>query len=168
MGELTFFSDRAFLCAFAVFAVTSLVFEPYVVFGQDFAACARLDPVCHTWAWYNTFDPIFEKENLPFFLRLMCAVDMAVFGPMYLVLIRAFVRKDDHIRLPGLCFVAAIVYSTVIYFGVELVEEAHRANLAVVVLVNIPYTIVPLLLGVRLWGDGPVFETEENAVRKRK
>ena len=48
----------------------------------------------------------------------------------------------------SLLYGSAIVYSTLVYFGWEFLDVANRAaaNLPVVILVNVPYTIVPLLL----------------------
>ena len=48
-----------------------------------------------------------------------------------------------------------IIYSTVIYFGYELWMELHKANMMVVFLINIPYTLIPLLLLWRLWNEEP-------------
>ena len=81
----------------------------------------------------------------------MCAIDGFVFGPFYLVLIWALVREREWIRLPALLYVAAIVYSTLVYFGYEFWVEAERANMLMVILVNVPYTIMPIILGIRMW-----------------
>ncbi len=50
-------------------------------------------------------------------------------------------------RIPALLYGSAIVYSTLVYFGWEFLDETNRAqaNLVAVLLVNIPYTIVPIL-----------------------
>ena len=132
---------------FCLFAFTSLVMEMYVVFGVDLRS-AR-DPMARAWHFYAaSWDPIFL--DTPLWLRVMCGIDAFVFGPFYVVLIYAFVRGRDWIRLPALVFVSAIVYSTLVYFGVELLGEGARANLPMVVLVNVPYTLVPLLLAWRM------------------
>jgi hypothetical protein len=132
---------------FAVFAFTSLVMEMYIVFDVDLRAAE--DPFGRAWRFYCQWDPVFL--DTPTWLRVMCGIDAFVFGPFYLVLIAAFVRRCEWIRLPALLYVAAIVYSTLVYFGYELVAERERANLLMVVLINVPYTIMPLLLGWRVW-----------------
>ena len=145
--------DLFLVARFCVFAFTSLVMEMYITFGVDLEGAT--DPFGRIWYWYaSSYDPIFLDP--PFYLWLMCSIDGFVFGPFYILLIVAFVRKENWIRLPAIVYASAIVYSTVVYFGVEFVEEAGRANLLAVVLVNIPYTIVPLLLLGRVW-SGPVF-----------
>ena len=153
---MLFVMDRLLILAFACFCVTSLVFEMFIVFDVDLVAAT--DPVGRIWYWYaSSFDPIFL--DTPLWLRVMCAIDAFVFGPFYLVLIYAFVRRREWIRLPALCYVSAIVYSTVVYFAVELIAEAGRADLLWVVVINIPYTLVPLVVGWRVWRS-PVFESQ--------
>lgn len=131
---------------FALFAFTSLVMEMYVVFGVDLAHAT--DPLGRAWNWYAQRDPIFYDP--PLFLRLMCAVDAFVFGPFYLVLLYAFARRHEWIRIPGLAYVGAIVYSTIVYFLVEFIQPLPGTDLAFVFWVNVPYTVVPIWLGWRL------------------
>jgi hypothetical protein len=98
-------------------------------------------------------------------MRVMTGIDEWVYGPMYLVLIDAFVRRREWIRLPGLLYCGAIIYSTLVYFLTEFLTEGHRANLAMVTLVNLPYTIVPCLLVWRLWRPHPFAARDRRAHR---
>ena len=139
--------DLVLVIFFAIFAFTSLVMEMYIVFGVDLRRAS--DPLGRLWHFYAArWDPLFL--DTPLYLKVMCGIDGFLFGPFYLVLIYAFARSRDWIRVPALLFVAAIVYSTLVYFAVELLGEARRADLLMVVLVNVPYTIVPLLLAYRV------------------
>ncbi len=138
--------DCALVALFALFAFTSLVMEPYFVFGVDYARAH--DPFAAGWLWYARFDPAFVDR--PLFLRVVCGVDLFVFGPFYLVAIYALVRARAWIRVPMYLWAGAIVYSTLVYFAWEILGESARANLPVVVGVNIPYTIVPILAAVRM------------------
>jgi hypothetical protein len=138
----------AFLVAwFGVFALSSLVYEQYIVFGIDLSATT--DIFGRSWYWYaRSFDPVFLDP--PLWLRIMCTIDAYVFGACYPIFIYAFVRGRNWVRVPALLYGAAIVYSTAVYFGWEFLDETNRANanLLAVFVVNIPYTVVPLLL---LW-----------------
>jgi len=139
---------------FCLFAVSSLVFEQFIVFGVDLSTTT--DIFGRTWYWYaRSFDPVFLET--PSWLRIMCTIDAYVFGPFYLVLVYALTREKNWIRIPALLYGAAIVYSTAVYFGYELFDEANRgeANLLAVFLVNIPFTIVPLLLMWRMREPNP-------------
>lgn len=141
--------DAFLVLCFSLFAISSLVFEPFIVFGVDLAAAS--DPVGRTWYWYaSSFDPIFLET--PLWLRIMCGIDAFVFGPFYLLLIYALVRERNWIRIPALLYGAAIVYSTAVYFGYEVLDPTNRAaaKLSMVFLVNIPFTLIPLLLMWRM------------------
>jgi hypothetical protein len=144
--------DLVLVAFFALFAFTSLVMEPYFVFGVDYHRAG--DPFAAGWLLYATrWDPAFLDR--PLFLRIMCGIDLFVFGPFYFVLIYAFAKERDWIRIPGLVYVSAIVYSTVEYFAWEFIGERNRADMLMVVGCNIPYTLVPLALGWRLRNPQP-------------
>ncbi len=137
--------DLFLLCWFSIFCLTSLVFEQYIVFDVDLAKSQ--DVIGQIWYWYaKSYDPVFL--DTPLWLRVMCTIDAYVFGGCYLFFIYALIKGDNAIRLPALLYGSAIVYSTVVYFGWEFLDEKNRqeANLLAVFIVNIPYTIVPLLL----------------------
>jgi len=132
---------------FGLFAISSFLFEPYIALGIDLASATG--PVGRTWHWYAaSFDPVFL--DTPLWLRIMCGIDWIVFGACYPVFIYAFARQRNWVRVPALLYGAAIVYSTAVYFGWEFTSAENRAqaNLWGVFVVNIPYTLVPLLL---LW-----------------
>jgi hypothetical protein len=139
---------------FCVFATSSLIYEQFVVFGVDLSTTT--DIFGRSWYWYaRSFDPVFLDP--PLWLRIMCTIDAYVFGAMYLVLIFAFVKGRNWVRIPALLYGSAIVYSTIVYFSWEFLDETNRAeaNLLAVFVVNIPYTIVPLLLMWRVRHPGP-------------
>jgi len=146
--------DAFLVFCFCLFAVSSLIYEQFIVFGVDLSTTT--DIFGRSWYWYaRSFDPIFL--DTPLWLRIMCTIDAYVFGPFYLVLIYALVRERNWIRVPALLYGAAIVYSTLVYFGYEFLDEPNRAqaNLLAVFLVNIPYTLVPLLLMWRVRHPDP-------------
>ncbi|MBW2241503.1 MAG: DUF2781 domain-containing protein [Deltaproteobacteria bacterium] len=146
--------DATLVFFFCVFSVSSLIYEQFVVFGIDLSTTT--DIFGRSWYWYaRSFDPVFL--DAPLWLRIMCGIDAYVFGPTYLVMIYAFVKGRDWIRIPALLYGAAIVYSTIVYFGWEFLSEENRgqANLFAVFVVNIPYTVVPLLLMWRMRNPAP-------------
>jgi len=72
--------DAFLVIWFALFAVSSLVFEPFIVFGVDLATSTSF--VGRTWFWYaSSFDPIFL--DTPLWLRIMCGID--AFVPLLLL-----------------------------------------------------------------------------------
>ena len=142
--------DAVLCICFALFAVTSLVYEPYVTFGVDL--CARDEFVARSWCWYaESFDPLFLET--PTWLMIMCTIDFVVFGPIHLLCLYAFFRQREWIRSIALVYGGALFYSTLVYFGYEFMEEMHRADMLWVVLINVPYTLMPMLLLYRTWGS---------------
>ncbi len=94
--------DLILVTFFVLFAFTSLVMEPYFVFGL--LVCRALG------------------SDLP----------------------RGTAALAHHL------FASAMVYSTVVYFAIEIIGERGRANLPMVIAINVPYTLVALVLGWRL------------------
>lgn len=139
--------DIFLIFCLVTFAFVSFVMEMYAVFGVDLSQTTS--PFGRAWYFYaSSWDPLFL--NPPLYLRVMCGVDAFVFGPFYLIVAYGLARARDWVRIPGIILVSAVVYSTLIYFGVEFIGERSRANLEMVALVNCPYTAIPLILGYRL------------------
>lgn len=144
--------DVFLVACFALFAFTSFVMEPYFVFGLGFERPG--DPFAAGWLLYaSRWDPIFLRP--PFVLRLICGIDLFVFGPFYLLAIYGFLKRRAWVRMLGIVYATAMLYSLAVYFGIEFVEERGRADLPMVVLVNGPYALVPLLLACRLRRPDP-------------
>merc|ERR1712065_27041 len=154
-----------FIC-FILFALTSLLWEPYVVFLWDLYPGSK-NIIIITWYWYaNDLDPLFLE--MPMWLRIMCGLDMALFGPLYLIMIYGYLTKKEWVKPLGLVFGSALLYSTFVYFGYEFIMEYHRANMWGVVLINIPYTIMPIVLIWRLWGNEPVWGNNNSKRQNNK
>ena len=62
----------------------------------------------------------------------------------------------------------ALIYSTIVYFGYELLAESHRASLFWVFVVNIPWTLAPVLLILRLGQLLPPAAPPARAPRSRR
>jgi hypothetical protein len=147
--------DKLLLGCFCVFLFVAWFFEPYVIHlcgweGLPTKECQR-HLIGRLWLFYaETFDPIFL--NLPFWLRIVCSLDTLLFGPFYVISVYAFVTKQQEAhwyQLVALPFAGALVYSTIVYFSYEVLAESHRASLVWVFLINLPWTLAPILLVVR-------------------
>jgi len=148
--------DSLLLCTFCMFLFVAWFFEPYVVYvcgweGLRTEGCQR-HLINRLWLFYaDTFDPIFL--NLPLWLRICCSLDTILFGPFYAASVYAFAtgaqeaRWYVHVALPS-C--GALAYSTLVYFAYEVIAERHRASLLWVFVINLPWTLAPILLLVRL------------------
>jgi EXPERA (EXPanded EBP superfamily) len=139
--------DLLLVCWFAMFVLTAFAMEPYTVFAIDLHRAH--DPLAAAWRLYaERWDPIFL--NPPPWLRLLCGADEFLFGPFYLLLIYAFVKRKNWIRIPALLFGAIVAFDVSVYFALEFWTERGRADLLMVVLINLPYWLVPILLIYRM------------------
>ncbi len=105
--------------------------------------------------WYAQVagDRFFASD--PAFLRVRTAISAFVYGPFYLVLVYAFVRGANWIRLPALLYVGAMTVGVVEFLAWEFALGLPPQNLPVFLAFNLPYLIVPLLLGARMWRPHP-------------
>lgn len=148
--------DRILLWTFSMCLFVAWAFEPYVVHlcgwdGLETAACQQT-LTGQLWLFYaKTFDPVFL--NLPLWLRLVCSLDTLLFGPFYAASIYALrtgrILQRWYVLL-ALPYCGALIYSTVVYFGYEVLAEAHRSSLGWVFVINLPWTLAPLLLLLRI------------------
>jgi hypothetical protein len=145
--------DKVFLVAFPIFAFTSIVLEQWIVWGVDLRSAT--DPIGRAWGWYaQTLDPLLLDRLLS--IRVMFGIDAFVFGPFYLVLFYAFLRRCNWIRMPALLYGSAMFYSVLVYVLMGVFSEhAAQTNLPLVLLIGAPYTIMPLLLIYRMWAPYP-------------
>ena len=148
--------DRVLLATFCMFLFVAWFFEPWVVYlcgwdGLETIECQRT-LTGRLWLFYaKTFDPIFL--NLPLWLRIVCSLDTILFGPFYAVSVYAFWTKQQGARwyeLIALPMAGALLYSTVVYFAYEVIAESGRASLVWVFVINLPWTLAPVLLVARL------------------
>lgn len=132
------------------------MFEPLYYFGCHWngATCGN-GVVPQLWRIYSQWDPLFLRKDIPslLWLRVMCTLEVILFGPCYvLCAIGLAPAQPEGVHAPwlpqlALPFCGALVYSTLVYFGVELLDAPSTgANLAMVFLINAPWTVVPCLL----------------------
>ncbi len=88
----------------------------------------------------------------PLWLKVLCCIEVFLFGPLYL-LTAHLLRVDPHHKLltsVALPFAGALIYSTIVYFAMEVSLSEPGTNFWLVFIVNLPWTIIPLLLIVYL------------------
>jgi hypothetical protein len=161
--------DWFFIAAFALFASTSfcgdlvnLLFRPD---PDSHYVLARL--VYHVYA--EGADPLLIAN--PRFLQAGAGVSALVFGPFYLVLIYAFIKGRDWIRLPAVFYAGMVAQTTFLVLVVGFAGDAPLFKMVCgaaytgfdytftdvpkVLVYNVPYIVVPLLLVARMWRSHP-------------
>ena len=97
------------------------------------------------WRLYTRFDPVFEAP--PAWLRAMCWAEVLLFGPLYFVTAWGLARWAAWARFVALPFAGALLYSTLLYFALELSSGGvPGTSTPVVLLVNLPWTLLPFAI----------------------
>ena len=144
--------DRVLVPLFATFFVTSLVFDRLA--ALDLVAPDSADILGRAlWAYGNAYDPL-VAEN-PLFLRVMSGISAFLFGPFYVVVIYALIRRRNWIRTPAFIYAISILYSMVVHVAVELLWPRPPPHLAMFAAVYLGYALAPLALIWRLRRPNP-------------
>jgi EXPERA (EXPanded EBP superfamily) len=141
--------DWFFIAVFAVFTCTSLVIDTMPLLGWTMVK----DAIAVTYA---DCDPLFVA--LPPFLWVAATVSGFVWGPLYLYFIWGFVRGDNRIRLPAVFYSGALTLAMAMIFAEELwspVPGWASPQPGKFLAYNLPYWVVPMLLGWRMRSPYP-------------
>ena len=159
MSKLTFL-DKILLTTLWLFAAVALVFEPLYYFGCnwtdvnnscDSSSIAAVRGAAIAWRIYsNQWDPMFI--HIPIWLRVMCAIEVLCFGPLYAICAVGLQYRSAWLPLVAYAFSGALFYSTIVYFAMEYIENIPGTNLCMVFVINIPWSILPVVLSCRVTG----------------
>jgi hypothetical protein len=160
--------DWFFVVIFAIFASTSFLFDPANMIGRP-SPSSRNPLARFIYDFAAGIDPVLIAN--PRFVQLIVGfVSALLYGIFYLVLIYAFVRGREWIRLPAIFYAGMIVMSGGLYLSVEALGDAPLFALAcgpgfgfdykspsmpMSIAVNGPYPLVALLLVTRMWRPHP-------------
>jgi hypothetical protein len=143
--------DRALVGGFLVFAATSVFVDRLAALDVDVCEAGSLGG---SLCWYGrTLDPLFLAN--PQWLRVMSGISAWLFGPLYLAFAWAFARGVDAVRGPALAWAVAILYSMVVHLWMEMFGEHPAPHLGLLLLVYLPYVVLPVLVLWRLRGPTP-------------
>lgn len=141
--------DLVLVIIFGMFAMSS--------FFVDLAAGLNVShdsPFGQTLASYGEMADPLVLQN-PLWLQLASLISGVVFGPFYVALVYALIRERAWIRKPALIYVGAMVYSMVLYYGVELLGPTPPTSYPIMVGSTLPYLLAPAALCWRMWRDQP-------------
>ena len=147
--------DTFLITWYIIFAFTAMSFEPLYYFGCEWsitcpagASSRPLAAIGRVWSIYVTWDPLFHSP--PLWLRVLCYIEVFVFGPLYGLTAYGLLWRKTWLPPLAYCFSGALIYSTIVYFLMEVLENAPGTNFLAVFLVNIPWTVIPIILVSRL------------------
>ena len=169
--------DWFFVVVFAMFASTSFLIDTANMVGRP-NPHSRNPMARFVYDQMVGIDPVLIAN--PRTVQLTVGfVSALLFGVFYLVLIYAFVRGREWVRLPAIFFAGMIVMGTGLYLAVGILGDAPLFALACgqgsdfdykspsalkSVAVNVLYPLVALLLVARMWRPHPFTRRARQAV----
>jgi hypothetical protein len=160
--------DWFFVVMFSIFASTSALIDTANTVGRP-NPHSRNPMARLVYDQMAGIDPVLIAN--PRFVQLTVGfVSAMLFGTFYLVLIYAFVRGREWIRLPAVFYAGMVVMGTGLYLGVGALGDAPLFALACgpgsgfdykspsvlqSFAYNLPYPLVGLLLVARMWRPHP-------------
>ncbi len=151
--------DRVLLAFAVTFASTSLVFDRMAALEAGPLAPASGGVRGAFYWWASTYDPLIVQN--PLWLQIMSGISAFVFGPFYVALAYALVRRRSWIRGPALAYAVAMLYSMVVFLGVHSFGEPRPPVPWLVALMYAPYVLFPLAL-LRRMLPGPPFDDRQD------
>mmetsp|Transcript_8606 Transcript_8606/g.12843 ORF Transcript_8606/g.12843 Transcript_8606/m.12843 type:complete len:166 (-) Transcript_8606:51-548(-) len=149
--QISMWFEKPLVMTLWLFAFVALVFEPLYYFGCDWSyeGCAASPHeivviVGNIWKIYCDWDPLFL--DIPSWLRVMCIIEVFVFGPLYAICAYGLQYNAKWLPNIALPFSGALFYSTVVYFAMEFAYIVPGTNVFMVFVVNVPWSIAPVFL----------------------
>jgi hypothetical protein len=125
---------------------------------------APLVDMVHNYA--RALDPLVLAR--PAWWKMTIWFDALGFGPFYAASIYAYIRGRDWIRLPSLLYGASIITIVCIILSEEYGGPHATPHFAIVLLLNLPWIIIPALIIVRMWrAEHPFTHASESAEEPR-
>jgi hypothetical protein len=140
--------DWLFVLAFSFFALSSWFSDTVPALGIPITPDSPNALARGAWFYARDADPLLIAS--PFYLRVSCFISAFVFGAFYPVLVYAFVRGANWIRIPAIVYVSAMTYGMVMFLCMEFLGPLPPTNLPWFFSWNLPYLLIPLALGWRM------------------
>ena len=94
----------------------------------------------------------------PVWWKVTVLIDAVFFGPFYLFGIYAFLKKRNWIKIPSIIYSSVMLTNVVIILGEEIYGPYASPQLPVVLLVNLPWLIIPIIIIYRISRGERTFE----------
>ncbi len=143
---------------FILFFLVNLTFVTYMV---DIEQNIIPDPYHFTYPvwppapmvdaihWYGqNIDPVLMAR--PVWWRMTIWIDTLFFGPYYAFAIYAFIRGREWIRIPSIIWGSMLITNVIIILGEELAGPHATPHFPLVLALNLPWLLVPMLVIYRV------------------
>jgi hypothetical protein len=153
-----FFLINLFFITYIVDIEQLIIPDPYH-FVQPLWPPAPLIRMVH--AYGTAYDPLLMAR--PQWWKDTIWLDVVLYGPYYLVAVYAFVRGREWIRVPTIFYAGMLFADVFIILGEELAGAHASPQPLLVVSLNLPWLLIPILLILRMWREHPFTSTEAAA-----
>jgi len=106
----------------------------------------------------TTLDPLLMAR--PQWWKNTIWLDVVFYGPFYVAALYAFIKGKNWIRIPAIFYGGMMFADVFIILGEEIAGPHATPHLPIVLLLNLPWLLVPILLTLRLRKERP-FTTVE-------
>jgi len=157
------FSQRRVDWIFVSFFLINLFFITYIVdieqliipdpnhFQQPIWPPASMIEMVHSYG--SSFDPLLMAR--PQWWKMTIWIDVLFYGPFYVFAIYAFVKGKDWIRVPAIFYSGMMFADVFIILGEEVAGPHATPHLPMVLGLNLPWLLMPILLTFRLRREHP-------------
>jgi EXPERA (EXPanded EBP superfamily) len=161
------FSRRKWDWVFVAFFLINLYFVTYVVdieqliipdpyhYQQPPWPPAAMVNLIHGYG--QMYDPLVMVR--PQWWKMTIWLDVLFYGPFYIFAIYAFIRGRDWIRTPAIFYSGMMFADVFIILGEEAAGPHAAPNLLFVLLLNLPWLLIPIFLTLRLQKQHPFEST---------
>ena len=161
------FSRRKLDWIFVAFFLFNLLFVTYVVdieqliipdpyhYQQPPWPPAAMVNLIHSYG--QTYDPLVMAR--PQWWKMTIWLDVLFYGPFYIFAIYAFIKGRDWIRIPAVFYSGMMFADVFIILGEEAAGPHAAPNLPFVLLLNLPWLLLPIILTLRLQKQHPFEST---------
>ena len=94
------------------------------------------------------YDPLLMAR--PPFWKMLIWIDAVIFGPFYAVAIYAFVRGREWIRVPAVFWGGMMTTDVLVILAEERFGIYRTPHFAMVLVLNLPWLILPLVVATRM------------------
>jgi hypothetical protein len=144
---------------FIAFFLINLGFITYIV---DLEQIVIADPVRFAYPLWppaplvdlihnygKALDPLLLAR--PVWWRATIWIDAVFFGPFYAAALYAYIRGRDWIRMPTVIWASVLMTNVTIILFEEVAGPSATPQLPLVLLLNLPWLLVPIAALIRMW-----------------
>jgi hypothetical protein len=97
----------------------------------------------------RTYDPVLIAR--PPWWRATIWIDVLFFGPFYIFAIYAYIKGKAWIRIPSIIYSSVLITNVTIILSEEIFGPHASPQLPIVLMLNAPWLLMPLLIIYRMW-----------------